>query len=574
MEHRSEVEMRLDRIESAMDELSARLAAIETGERRVEIAARSAVVPEAEPTLITDDAPDLKHPMALMGRSVLILGGAFVLRALTESAVLPPIAGVVAGLVYAIAWMIIADRAARGGRRGEALFDCATAAAIAYPLVWETTTRFKLMSPAVAGVVLLIVSLILLGVGRRNTLRSVTWLATGAGSAAFLAVAIAAAAPLALMVVATLFAATALIATGRERWFAVAWPAIAGSNLLALGLVAQALMRRSPHSASAVVYGLLLFAAVWFSAIVFRSLAWRSEPTLVEIAQSVEVVLVGVGGAVIAARLLGTSELVPSLFALTAGLALVAVAAVAAQRGLFELSMTCSGVGSFSVLFGSFMLFGREASSILWALIAVVAAVVARRLTSTLIVVQCVVWLAAATLAAAIPALLVRALAVGAEPSRLTIASVVVALLAGVSYAGLRGVAGARAARIVALTAIVAEALTILMTLGSTYVPVTTPVYVALIGTIVLAATAAALASVNVVLLPEAGIVARAVLAVGGAKLVVQDIRLSSALVLVVAFAIYGFAMLIVSRTGSAALPPAEEEGAAPSAAPPKRAPA
>lgn len=566
--------MRLDRIESALGELTARLAAIEKGERHVEVAARSIAEAEPAPPLLTDDAPDLKHPMALMGRSVLILGGAFVLRALTESAFLPPIAGVVAGLAYAITWMLLADRAARGGRRGEALFDCATAAAIAYPLVWETTTRFKLISPALAAFVLLVVSLILLAVGRRNTLRSVTWLATGAGSAAFLAIAVATAAPLPAMVFATVFAATALIVTGRERWFAVAWPAIAASDLLALGLLGQALMRRSPHSADAVVNGLLFFAAVWFAAIVFRSLYSRGEPTLVEIAQSVEVVLVGVGGAVIAARLLSAPQFVPSLFALVVGLVLVGAAAVASTRGLSDLSTMCSGVGTFAVLFGSFMLFGRETSAILWGIIAVAAAVGARRLASTISIVRCLVWLTAAALAAAIPALLVRALAVGAEPSRLAFSSVVVAVLAGVAFAVLRGVAGARIARIVALTAVVAEALIILMTLGSTYVPVTTPVYVALIGTIVLAIVAAVLASVDRELLPEGGIVARAVIAIGGVKMLVQDVRLSSALVLVGAFAIYGFAMLIVSRTGSASPPPAEEDAAAQATASVKRAPA
>ena len=50
--------------------------------------------------------------MSLLGRFLIILGGAFLLRAATDSGTLPPTVGVIAGLVYGIAQLWLASRAA------------------------------------------------------------------------------------------------------------------------------------------------------------------------------------------------------------------------------------------------------------------------------------------------------------------------------------------------------------------------------------------------------------------------------------------------------------------------------
>ncbi|MFZ2492953.1 MAG: hypothetical protein WA208_15830, partial [Thermoanaerobaculia bacterium] len=218
-QHSAEVAARLERIESALEALTARVAGLESGARAELPAARAIeAIPESVEPVVVDDDPDLKRPMALMGRSMLILGGAFVLRALTESEVLPMLAGAGAGLVYAVVWMLLADRAAHHAHSGEAIFDCATAALIAYPMVWETTVRFGLMSVEVASVAVLAISLLLLWVSSRDGLRSVAWIATTGGAAAFVALAAGTGSLLAPMIAATSFAAVALVVTDRCGW--------------------------------------------------------------------------------------------------------------------------------------------------------------------------------------------------------------------------------------------------------------------------------------------------------------------------------------------------------------------
>ena len=43
--------------------------------------------------------------LSLVGRTCLILGGAYVLRALTDAGTLPRVGGTVLGIAYAIAWL-------------------------------------------------------------------------------------------------------------------------------------------------------------------------------------------------------------------------------------------------------------------------------------------------------------------------------------------------------------------------------------------------------------------------------------------------------------------------------------
>src|SRR5271169_81625 len=50
--------------------------------------------------------------VALGGRTILALAGAYLIRALTDAAVLSPVAGVALGLVYALLFYVLADRVA------------------------------------------------------------------------------------------------------------------------------------------------------------------------------------------------------------------------------------------------------------------------------------------------------------------------------------------------------------------------------------------------------------------------------------------------------------------------------
>src|SRR6476646_1202989 len=101
-------------------DVAARLDAIDERLRVIEdrLALPVAVSPP-EPLRVS--APPRENVLSLTGRAVLILGGAFLLRAATETALNAPI-GIALGLAYAIAWIGAAAIAAQTGRSTPAIF--------------------------------------------------------------------------------------------------------------------------------------------------------------------------------------------------------------------------------------------------------------------------------------------------------------------------------------------------------------------------------------------------------------------------------------------------------------------
>ncbi len=83
--------------------------------------------------------------LSLVGRLFLVTAGAYLLRALTEASTFSPALGVFLGLAYASLWFGAADRAAAAGRLWSSVFHGAAASLTAFPLVWEATTRFRIL---------------------------------------------------------------------------------------------------------------------------------------------------------------------------------------------------------------------------------------------------------------------------------------------------------------------------------------------------------------------------------------------------------------------------------------------
>ena len=108
--------------------------------------------------------------LSFIGRSLVVLGGAFLLRWLTQSGILPQIVGSVIGFFYALLWLVIADITAGRGHRSSAVFHGVTSSFIAFPLLIEATTKFHYLTPVFSAALLL--AFIVLGLvvaGRRKT---------------------------------------------------------------------------------------------------------------------------------------------------------------------------------------------------------------------------------------------------------------------------------------------------------------------------------------------------------------------------------------------------------------------
>src|SRR5437763_13559076 len=118
------------------------------------------------------------------------------------------------------------------GRSRVALFHAATASGIAFPLVWETTMRFKFVSPAFGATVAAFMGLVLIGVAWRDRQQSIAWIG-GIGS---IAAALSIASPLALippLLAGSLVGAATLFVALDCKWVYVSWPAAILTNTLA-----------------------------------------------------------------------------------------------------------------------------------------------------------------------------------------------------------------------------------------------------------------------------------------------------------------------------------------------------
>ncbi len=141
--------------------------------------------PAPAAAVATDQPPAAALPetaalLPALGRALLGLAGAYLLRAFTESSVLPAAAGVTLGIVYALAWLVWAARTP-AERQASAAIHSLTAVVVLAPLLWEATLRFHVVGAWAAGAILLLFTLFGLAVSWRKNLLIVATIATLAG---------------------------------------------------------------------------------------------------------------------------------------------------------------------------------------------------------------------------------------------------------------------------------------------------------------------------------------------------------------------------------------------------------
>src|SRR5690348_8449138 len=137
------------------------------------IQAPAAVEPPRPPEPL--DSPASVLPV--LGRGLLGLARAYLLRTLAESGTLSPKMGLALGLIYAMLWLVSAVRT-RSPHRLETAVSSLTSVLVLSPLLFEATTRFHTISTWTAGALLLGFTLFGLAVSWRKDLRIVATFAT------------------------------------------------------------------------------------------------------------------------------------------------------------------------------------------------------------------------------------------------------------------------------------------------------------------------------------------------------------------------------------------------------------
>jgi hypothetical protein len=325
---------RLERIEATLQELdatvsriTARLDALERQAPR-EPAGAQGSHPQEPIALLPFTGADMASSLSLTGRTFIVLGGAFLLRALTESARVPSRLGVALGLVYAVTWLGACDRAASRSRAQSALFHGVTGVLLSLPLLWESSTRFRVLTPTTSAAAMALLAAIALAVAARQRLRTLAAVAV-LGTLAIatpLAVVTGQMAPFAVLLVG--LGAVTLGIGYRRGWAWLGWPAAIVADAFLFVLIARVAGREPPTTpAVALALDAALFV-VYLGFFAVRTLAQGHAVTIFEVLQSAGALAVGLGGVVSLAGAAGIGLWTPGV----ASLALAILAYLTAFR--------------------------------------------------------------------------------------------------------------------------------------------------------------------------------------------------------------------------------------------------
>jgi len=149
----------MDDLPDTLDRLTARLDALEQRVCALEHPAETpAPAPSYQPASlqaeqIAEEAPFAQAAgvFSVLGKAMLGIAGAYLLRAVAEMSSLPRLAVAAVAIVYAIVWLVLAARVKARQWLASTIYAC-TSALILIPLLWELTLRFKLLpAPITAG---------------------------------------------------------------------------------------------------------------------------------------------------------------------------------------------------------------------------------------------------------------------------------------------------------------------------------------------------------------------------------------------------------------------------------------
>ncbi len=322
------------------------------------------------------------NPLPIIGRSLLGLAGAYVLRALTDSGVLPPAAGVATGLLYAFAWLLSVARIPVE-RRLSAILAAATSMAVMAPLLWEASDRLHVVPPWTAAAVLVSFVLAALLLSRFRPRPAVTAIVAAVASVLSLALL------LGTRNIAPFTFALLAIAAAVELSECTSGPTRARLLTAILAATAVLLFARlisragglpegyAPTSPSLLLAAQLTLLAIYLAAAVVQSVFRRRAMSALEMFDAALALPVAFGGIVWVFH--GNSALILTLgvWATLAGLAFYAVSFLLFDHENKTNFRLWSSFGLVLVLAGTFLPFSAAFVWIPWCLCALVCCWVA-----------------------------------------------------------------------------------------------------------------------------------------------------------------------------------------------------
>jgi hypothetical protein len=180
----------LERLADRVETLERRVIALEALERTPSAAMRE---PSAPPATEAGEGFSLAQAggaFSVLGKSMLGIAGAYLLRAVAESSSLPRLAIAAVAIVYALLWLVAAARVHEEEWFASTIY-AGTSALILAPMLWELTLRFKVLPAPGTASILGIFVIAATALAWKKDQTPVFWVANGTATAAALALAVA-----------------------------------------------------------------------------------------------------------------------------------------------------------------------------------------------------------------------------------------------------------------------------------------------------------------------------------------------------------------------------------------------
>ncbi|MDH4314164.1 MAG: DUF2339 domain-containing protein [Gammaproteobacteria bacterium] len=222
---------RVAKLESRVSAVEKRLSALEGA-----VSAETAITRGApEPSLGEDF---VANASTHIGRVLLIFGGAYLLRAITDFQFVPTGVGIFMGASYAFFWLAIAFRkASTQSQRASAAFYGGTSVLLALPLLVEAISKFDLLTGQQGTIALTVYCAMALAVAATRNLRTLAWLATGGGLITAFSVMIVSHDAIVVSAFLLMLGLGSLWVVYQRQWLGLQWLGALGANASVVALV-------------------------------------------------------------------------------------------------------------------------------------------------------------------------------------------------------------------------------------------------------------------------------------------------------------------------------------------------
>ena len=554
----------VEQLAQRVRELEQRVAALE-GVREAEQPRVAATLPPLErpkPPATWRGFPPAQRPagtVPVLGRAVLVFAGAYLFRALAESGVMPKTLVLVAAILYAAWWMVWAARRAPVHSFAGVTY-ATTSALILAPLLWESTVRFQVLSPAVAAMTLAGFFVLSLAVSWRDKLEAIPWIAMLAVVFTTMALMVETRALVPLTAALLIAAAAAEVAACLGREFSVrAMPAIASDLAMAMVVLfiatPQGLGAGFHFGSTATITALCLAPLfVYGVSIGVRTLGQLRRITIFEIVQGVIAFSLSGMGA-LAATHGSAAPVLGVLFVILAGICYWGTLSRFAEEAYTRDRRVYANYAAALTIAGSFLALPPALAIALLCVLSIAAAFVYSRSGKFSLGLHASFFLAAAAVISPLPAYVSRALG-GSVPGAPPLGVWVVALSAALCYGiGARTQEAKRSRRALWVVPALLLGFTIAGLCVTAFVLLATgrlelgPSRLSVVRTIVNCGLAITLGWLGFRQKRiELGWVAYAAVGFGALKLLYEDLRFGNAASLVVSFVFYGLVLILLPR--------------------------